>query len=395
MHAEAIVHAIFIIFTGAAILATVALYARQALPVAYIALGLLTGPVLGELGIGLGLAADPAIIRGMAEVGIIFLLFLLGLNLEPQELKRLLREVTVVTVITCGAFWVVGAAIGALFGFGVLEAVLIGAAMMFSSTIIGLKLLPTSALHHQRMGEIIVSILLLQDVIAIAILLLIQGSGGGDTPGQDLLISLGAAPLFVVFAFLFSRYVITHLFHRFDAIREYIFLLAIGWCLGLAELGYSLGLSYEIGAFVAGVSLATNPVARFIAESLKPLRDFFLIMFFFALGASFDLAVLPDVFWPALTLAVAALAIKPWVFDRVLERQKEAHDLSRQIGVRLGQISEFSLLVAIASFENELISASASYTIQAATIMTFIGSSYWIVLRYPTPVAVTERLRRD
>jgi hypothetical protein len=83
------------------------------------------------------------------------------------------------------------------------------------------------------------------------------------------------------------------------------------------------------------------------------------------------------------------------VFDRMLEREKEAHDLSRQIGVRLGQISEFSLLVAIASFESGLISASASYTIQAATIMTFIGSSYWIVMRYPTPVAVTERLRRD
>ena len=395
MHAEAIVHAIFIIFTGAAILATLALYARQALPVAYIALGLLSGPVLGELGIGLGLAADPAIIRGMAEVGIIFLLFLLGLNLEPQELKRLLREVTTVTLVTCGAFWVAGAAIGLLFGFGVLEAVLIGAAMMFSSTIIGLKLLPTSALHQQRMGEIIISILLLQDVIAIAVLLLVQGWGGDGDPLTNLLLCFVSAPLLVLFAFLFSRYVITHLFYKFDAIREYIFLLAIGWCIGLAELGYAIGLSYEIGAFIAGVSLATNPVARFIAESLKPLRDFFLIMFFFALGASFELEVLPDVFWPALTLAVAALLIKPWVFDRMLEREKEAHDLSRQIGVRLGQISEFSLLVAIASFESGLISASASYTIQAATIMTFIASSYWIVMRYPTPVAVTERLRRD
>jgi Kef-type K+ transport system membrane component KefB len=395
MHAEAIVHAIFIIFTGAAILATLALYARQALPVAYIALGLLSGPVLGELGIGLGLVADPAIIRGMAEVGIIFLLFLLGLNLEPQELKRLLREVTVVTLVTCVAFWVVGAGIGLLFGFRVLEAALIGAAMMFSSTIIGLKLLPTSALHQQRMGEIIISILLLQDVIAIVVLLLVQGWGGEGDPMANLLLCFVSAPLLVLFAFLFSRYVITHLFYKFDAIREYIFLLAIGWCIGLAELGHAVGLSYEIGAFIAGVSLATNPVARFIAESLKPLRDFFLIMFFFALGASFDLEVLPDVFWPALTLAVAALVIKPWVFDRMLEREKEAHDLSRQIGVRLGQISEFSLLVAIASFESGLISASASYTIQAATIMTFIGSSYWIVMRYPTPVAVTERLRRD
>jgi Kef-type K+ transport system membrane component KefB len=395
MHAEAIVHAIFLIFTGAAVLATAALYARQALPVAYIALGLLTGPVLGELGLGLGLVADPAVIQGMADVGIIFLLFLLGLNLEPQELRRLLREVTAVTLSTCAAFWVVGAVIGLAFGFTVLEAALIGGAMMFSSTIIGLKLLPTSALHQQRMGEIIISILLLQDMIAILLLLLIDGLGGGESPVRDLLTLLIAAPLMVAFAFGFSRYVITQLLFQFDRIQEYLFLLAIGWCLGIAELASSVGLSYEIGAFVAGVSLATNPVARFIAESLKPLRDFFLIMFFFALGASYDVTVLPQVFWPALTLAAAALIVKPLLFDRILELEQEAEDLSRQIGVRLGQISEFSLLVAVAGLESGLLSKNASYTIQTATLVTFVVSTYWIVLRYPTPVAVTDALRRD
>ena len=389
MHAEGIVHAVFLIFTGAAAIATVALYARQALPVAYIALGLLLGPW------GVGLATDPAVIRGMAEVGIIFLLFLLGLNLEPQELRRLLREVTTVTIVTCVTFWLLGAGIAWVFGFAALEAALIGAAMMFSSTIIGLKLLPTSALHHQRMGEIIVSILLLQDVIAIVILMFIQGWGSGDNPMTALMFSLVTAPLLVVFAFGFSRYVVTRLLNRFDQIQEYIFLLAIGWCLGLAELSEWLGLSYEIGAFVAGVALATNPVARFIAESLKPLRDFFLIMFFFALGAGFDMAVLPDVIMPAIALAAAALLIKPIVFDRMLEHEHERPDLSRQIGVRLAQISEFSLLIAVAGLETGAMSENASYTIQAATILTFMASSYWIVMRYPTPVAVSDALRRD
>lgn len=388
MHAEGIVHAIFLIFTGATVIATLVLYARQALPVAYIALGLVLGPW------GVGLATDPAVIRGMAEVGIIFLLFLLGLNLEPQELRRLFREATAVTLVTCAAFWAGGAAIGLAFGFAVLDAVLIGAAMMFSSTIIGLKLLPTSTLHHQRMGEIIVSILLLQDILAILVLLLIQGWGGGD-PAVDVAMIVIGAPALVVFAFVFSRYVITHLLHKFDRIREYVFLLAIGWCLGLAELAQVMGLSYEIGAFVAGVSLATNPVARFIAESLKPLRDFFLIMFFFALGAGFDVSTLPDVVLPAIVLAAAAMIAKPIVFDKILERWHERPDMSRQIGVRLGQISEFSLLVAVAGMETGVLSSQASYAIQAATILTFIGSSHWIVLRYPTPVAVSERLRRD
>jgi Kef-type K+ transport system membrane component KefB len=289
----------------------------------------------------------------------------------------------------------VGAVIGLAFGFTVLEAALIGGAMMFSSTIIGLKLLPTSALHQQRMGEIIISILLLQDMIAILLLLLIDGLGGGESPVRDLLTLLIAAPLMVAFAFGFSRYVITQLLFQFDRIQEYLFLLAIGWCLGMAELASSVGLSYEIGAFVAGVSLATNPVARFIAESLKPLRDFFLIMFFFALGASYDVTALPQVFWPALTLAAAALIVKPLLFDRILELEQEAEDLSRQIGVRLGQISEFSLLVAVAGLESGLLSKNASYTIQTATLATFVVSTYWIVLRYPTPVAVTDALRRD
>ena len=274
MASEGIVHAIFLIFTGAAVIATLVLYARQALPVAYMILGLLFGPW------GLGLATDPEVISGMAEVGIIFLLFLLGLNLEPQELRRLAREVTEVTIVTCIAFWAVGAGIAWLFGFNALESFLIGAAMMFSSTIIGLKLLPTSALHHQRMGEVIVSILLLQDVIAIIWLLLIQGWGGGSNPIAELLLSVAAAPLLVLFAFGFSKYIITRLLLRFDQIQEYIFLMAIGWCLAVAALAHAIGLSYEIGAFIAGVTLATNPVARFIAESLKPLRDFFLIMIY-------------------------------------------------------------------------------------------------------------------
>ncbi len=389
MASEGIVHAIFLIFTGAAVIATIVLYARQALPVAYIILGLLFGPW------GFGLTTDPAVIRGMSEVGIIFLLFLLGMNLEPQELRRLLREVTEVTIVTSIAFWVLGAGIAWMFGFAALDVALIGAAMMFSSTIIGLKLLPTSALHHQRMGEIIISILLLQDVIAIAVLLLIQGWGGGQNPITDLVFSLVTAPLLVVFAFGFSKYVIMRLLRKFDQIQEYIFLLAIGWCLAIAALAHAIGLSYEIGAFIAGVSLATNPVARFIAESLKPLRDFFLIMFFFALGAGFDITVLPEVLLPALALAAAALLIKPVVFDRMLVREKEAADLSHQIGVRLAQISEFSLLIAIAGLESGALSEKASYTIQAATILTFIGSSYWIVLRYPTPVAVSDTLRRD
>lgn len=389
MHADALIQTIFLIFTGGAIIATAALFARQALPVAYIVLGLIVGPS------GLGLATDADVIRGLSEIGIIFLLFLLGLNLEPRQLMHMLREGIVLTLVTCAAFWVLGAGIALVFGLPLLQAVLIGAAMMFSSTIIGLKLLPTSTLHHQRMGEIIIAILLLQDIIAITVILLIQGFAGSTNPVVDVGILLLSAPLLFLFAFGFSRYVLMKLLERFDRIQEYVFLVAVGWCLAIATLAHEIGLSYEIGAFLAGVSVATNPISRFIAETLKPLRDFFLVMFFFALGAGFDMSILPQIALPAAVLAAVMLVAKPLIFARVLQREKERPGVSREIGVRLGQISEFSLLVALVGLQSGLMTAEASYIVQGATILTFIVSTYWIVLRYPTPVAVSDDLRRD
>ena len=386
---DLIVFSLFLIFSGAALLATLALYARQALPVAYIVLGILIGPS------ALGVLNDPEIIRQMSEVGIIFLLFLLGLDLAPADLWSMLRKTTVVTVSTSSIFALIGCMVAGLFGFTQAECLLIGAAMMFSSTIVGLKLLPTTALHHQRAGEIMISILLLQDLIAIAVLLLIKGFSGQSSWLSGFGLLLIALPVLLGFAFLFSRYVLLKLIRRFDKIREYIFLVAIGWCLGLGELGSQLGLSYEIGAFFAGVSLATSPIAFYIAESLKPLRDFFLVLFFVSLGAGFDLRILLTVLLPALVLAGLLLLIKPWVFHWFLQWLGETPKLSLEMGVRLGQVSEFSLLIGVLALHNGLVSQEASYLVQATTLLTFIASTYYVVLTYPTPIAVSDRLRRD
>jgi Kef-type K+ transport system membrane component KefB len=189
--------------------------------------------------------------------------------------------------------------------------------------------------------------------------------------------------------------VLERLIARFDQIHEYIFLLAIGWCLGMAELAHLIGLSYEIGAFVAGVTLATSPIALFIAESLKPLRDFFLILFFFSLGAGFQLDTVRELVAPAAALAVAVLLVKPWVFKKLLVRAGEKRSLSREIGIRLGQNSEFALLIAVLAVEAGFVNKDVGYLIQMTTLMTFIASSYIVVLRYPTPIAVSDRLRRD
>lgn len=386
---DPIIFSIFLIFTGATLLAGLALFARQSMLVAYILLGGLVGPW------GLKLVNEASIIQQIGHIGIIFLLFLLGLNLQPSQLLRMLREAVVVTVASSLAFGAIGALIGLASGFALYESLIIGSVMMFSSTIIGLKLLPTTALHHRHVGQVMISILLLQDILAIGILLLLEGfSGSGMEWGLVGKLAV-AVPLLVVVAFLFERHVLQRLMRRFDTIQEYVFLAAIGWCLGMAELAKVMGLSYEIGAFIAGVSLATNPIALFIAESFKPLRDFFLIMFFFSLGASFNVGILPDIVLPATVLAVLMLSAKPLVFSGLLKNSGESTGLSREVGVRLGQVSEFSLMIAILALDTGAISSRASYLIQTTTLLTFIASAYLIMLNYPTPIAVSDRLRKD
>ncbi len=383
------IFSLFLIFFGAAVLATVALLARQALLLAYIAAGVLMGPW------GLDWISNPELIADIANVGILFLLFLLGLNLEIGELQKLFKEAIVVTALSCVIFAIVGFGLALLFSFSVIDSIVTGVAMMFSSTIIALKLLPTSALHHQRMGEFIVSVLLLQDMLAIGVLITLHSVGREQGLILESAILIVGLPMLAVGAWYVSKLVLTRLFLLFDQIQEYVFLVAIGWCLALAELATVLGLSHEIGAFIAGVTLATSPIARFLAESLKPLRDFFLVLFFFALGAGFNLGNVHTVLIPATLLALVAVALKPIVFRLLLEREHEKARMARETGVRLSQISEFSLLIIVVATQTQLLSDRAALMLQTATLLSFIGSSYWVIRFYPTPIATDASLRLD
>ncbi|GIS91392.1 MAG: hypothetical protein CM1200mP20_14330 [Pseudomonadota bacterium] len=133
-----------------------------------------------------------------------------------------------------------------------------------------------------------ISILLLQDFFAIAALLVLHGISGDGLEVDRFVLLVLALPLLLLGGLAGERWLLRPLFHKFDKIGEYVFLLTLGWCLGLAQLAQALGLSYEMGAFIAGVTIANSPIAPYIADSLRPLRDFFLIMFFFALGAGLD-----------------------------------------------------------------------------------------------------------
>ncbi len=391
MDTSIVTSSFFLIFTGAAIFASVALYTRQPLIIAYIALGACIGPY------GLAMVTDLNLLTDIGHVGIIFLLFLLGLDMQPQALWATLRKSTVVALVSSIIFLGLGFGVAWLFGYSMVEALIVGAAMMFSSTIIGIKLLPTTVLHHRHIGELMIGLLLLQDILAIIVLMVLLSLGTGNTEsvGADLARSMLNLPLLAIFAWLLVRYLLLPLITRFDRIHEYIFLLAIGWCLGLAEAAHYMGLSAEIGAFIAGVSVATSPISQYIAVNLKPLRDFFLILFFFAVGAKFDLSALSTVLVPAAILAALVLGLKPVVYRFLLKGVSEKRALAWNLGFRLGQASEFSLLIAYVAASSAIISQQTSLLIQATTIITFLVSSYIVVLNYPTPIAVSDKLRRD
>ncbi len=384
-----IIDSFFVIFTGAAALAAVALFTRQPLLVAYIVIGCVFGPH------GLKLVADDRLLAEIGEIGIIFLLFLVGLDLPPSKLKTMFGESVLTALATCALFFGVGFALMAVFGFTLVEAAITGVACMFSSTILGIKLLPTTILHHRHTGEIVISLLLIQDLIAVVALLVLAGfEGGGGSALWTALTVVVALPVVVAVAFAGVRYIVVPLLVRFDVFQEFTFLLAVGWCLGVGSLSQALSLSWEIGAFIAGVSLANSPVAQYITENLRPLRDFFLVLFFFAVGAAINPTLMLHVWLPTLLLAAALVAIKPPLFRALLRWQKEDDGVAREVGFRLGQASEFSLLLVFVAGA-ELLSADAAHVIQGATVLTLLLSTYLVIFRYPSPIAVSAALRRD
>jgi Kef-type K+ transport system membrane component KefB len=377
-----------LIFAGAAFFATVFLYLKQPVILAYIGFGIAAGPW------GLGLIKEPEHIVELSHIGVILLLYLLGINLKPDRLYHLFSKTAVVTLLTSLVFLVVTASAAIAFGFGFIESIIIGAALMFSSTIISLKLIPTTALHHRHTGEMMTSVLLMQDVIAILLIVMLTGGQGENVTFTIAMLFIKLIVLAVA-AYGIVRFVIDKLFLRFDIIQEYTFLLALGWGMLGAGVAQAIGLSYEMGAFIAGVAFASSPVSMVIAEHLKPLRDFFLILFFFSIGAQFNFLVTQQVLLAGIVIAVLIVVMKPFVFKQGFQLIGENKKFSMELGARLGQGSEFSLLVSYSALAIGLIDLRASYLIQLVVIITFVLSTYWVVYRYRTPISSTEKNRMD
>ncbi|PLS82038.1 sodium:proton exchanger, partial [Candidatus Saccharibacteria bacterium] len=268
---------------------------RQPLIMGYILTGILVGPSFFHL------INDSEAFETFGEIGITLLLFIIGLGLNVSLIKSLGRVVLVASAIKIISVGLIGFFLASGFGFNAIESALVGLALVFSSTIIIVKVLSDKREQSRLYAQITVGIILVEDILATFALLFISASAGNDAVGpfEIALLLLKGVLLAAMLAFLATK-VLPKMTRFFASSQEFLFLFALAWGFGVASLFAAAGFSAEVGALFAGVSLASLPYTQEIASRLKPLRDFFVVLFFIVLGESLNLENLSLGFLPAL-----------------------------------------------------------------------------------------------
>ncbi len=368
------------IFAGSAVMAAIFILLRQPVILAYIILGIILGPMCFD-------KVSSGNLETVSHFGITLLMFLLGLELPPSKVKGMAGKSAIVTLFTSFAFFAVTTLYMGFTGSDWVEAAVVGLALMFSSTAVALKLIPTTDLHHQRLGEIMIGVLLFQDILAITTIVVLQGASQGNADPLSILFLLLKIVALAGGSLLAVRYGLGYLMERFSVIHEYIFIAYIAWCLLGASAANALGLSAEMGAFVAGVSLATSPATLVVAELLKPLREFFMVIFFFCVGAAFNFVFT----WKSAAIAAGLVILlqiaKPLIFALALRRVGEKPKVSLQVGNRLAQSSEFSIILGLSALEAGYIANNTFGIIQICVIASFLISTLIVTRRYYTPIS--------
>jgi len=364
---------------------------KQPLVLAYIVAGIVLGPSL------LNFINPEGSIIVFSQIGVAFLLFLVGLSMST----RVFREVGKVSLITGLAqvtfTTIFGFFISRFLGFSIIESLYIAIALTFSSTIIIVKLLSDKNDLDTLYGKISIGFLIIQDFIAIAFIVIITGLSSGLTLGNFVVETVLKLAVLLAVPFLFNRYFLNYAFEKISKNHELLFLSGISWCFVMAAFSYFLGFSIEIGAFLAGISLASIPHNYEIVNKIKPLRDFFLILFFVILGSQIIISGVTDILFPALIFSLFVLIGNPMivlVLMGLLGYRKRTSFLS---GLTVAQISEFSLIllalgVSIGAIQQKIVSLGI-----LVGIITIATSSYLILhgekifSRLSRPLSIFER----
>lgn len=363
---------ISIIIALAAAISLIMRALRQPLIIGHIITGVIAGPTV------LNIIQDTAAFNGLSTMGIALLLFIIGLDVSVKVFVRLSKTILLTTVLQIGTISLIGAAISYSIGFGQMESIIMGIALALSSTIIIVKLFNDKKETTRLFAQITIGVLLLQDVIATIAKIGMATRAHSDGTSFEVALLLARGVGLTVILYLASRYIVPRINRTLESNKELLLIFALGWGLGFAALFEKVGFSIEIGALFAGVSLASLPYSREMASRLKPLRDFFLIIFFITLGQAITPGRFLDIAGYAVILSLVVLILKPLVVLVVLGAQGYTKRASFKSAISLGQISEFSLVLLASALSVGLVSDHAAATITLVALITFVVSTYFI-----------------
>ncbi len=343
---------------------------RQPLILGYMLAGLLVGPS------ALDLIHSEELFDTFSSIGIALLLFIIGLGMNVGELRKLGKVVPLITAASFFGVSVLGFAASAVLGFGKVESIIVGLCLFFSSTIIIIKILSDKHEQGRLHGQIAVGVILVEDIIAtFALLFIVAGKDGTfDLEQIGWLLAKGLALL--AFLAICSTRILPRVSKYMAASQEMLFLFAIAWGFGIATLFELAGFSIEVGALFAGVALAASPYVQEIAARLKPLRDFFIVLFFITLGQRMNISNIEDSIVPALIFSAIVIIAKPFIITSTMGLLGYTKRVSFKAGINLSQISEFSIVLVVLATSIGMVRAEISSIITLVAIITIAVSTY-------------------
>ena len=353
-----------------AVLAIIMRILKQPLIMSYIVAGILVGPSF------LNLVHAKEAFQSFSEIGITLLLFIIGLGMNAAVIRSLGR----VSLITASMILVMVGFAGHLtalaLGFDNSTAIILGIAMFFSSTIIILKVLSDNKELSRLYGQIAIGVILLDDVVATIALVVVAMVGTHAFEATALgMLALKAIGL-TLFLYVVGAKLIPRVGKKLAESQELLFTFTIAWGLSIAALFQFAGFSHEIGALFAGVSLAGLPYATEMASKLKPLRDFFIVIFFVTLGETFTFGAIKESIIPALALSAIVMIGKPLFVMLSLGMQRYTKLTSFKAAIHLSQISEFSIILVMFAASVGVAEKTAVPIITLVALITIGISTY-------------------
>lgn len=358
-----------------AIVSLLGRFLRQPLVVSFIGVGILVGPF------GLDLLESIEQIHLLSELGIAVLLFVVGLKLD-LTLVRSIGKVATLTGMGQVVFTsVIGYLIGLQLGFNHITSLYIAIALTFSSTIIIVKLLSDKKEIDSLHGQISIGFLIIQDLVVVILMIVLSAMGteSAEMPGLTVLYVVLKGVGLLIFVGLLMRYVLPWLVNKLARTPELLILFAMSWALALSAFGDFLGFSKEVGAFLAGISLASTEYREVLSGRMATLRDFLLLFFFLNLGSTLDLGIIGDQILPAVIFSLFVLIGNPLIVLVIMGVMGYRKRTAFLAGLTVAQISEFSLILAALGMSLGHIDEETMGLITLVGLIT-IGLSTYLIL---------------